>query len=147
MEMWVRGPFDYLDYYLSTALVERIALDNGVSSSFRLQEAFFIEDLVVAEMTKSILTPVTNGEPLDRLALDQLRWCSELILCKRIAALRKFALPSRRGLEPWQTLRTEEMLRAHLGGNITVKELASACSLSESHFARCFRLTFGTSVH
>jgi hypothetical protein len=50
--MWVRGPFDYLDYYLSTALVERIALDNGISSSFRLQEAFFIEDLVVAEMTK-----------------------------------------------------------------------------------------------
>jgi transcriptional regulator GlxA family with amidase domain len=39
------------------------------------------------------------------------------------------------------------MLRAHLEGNITVKELASACSLSESHFARCFRTSFGTSVH
>src|SRR5258706_905515 len=39
------------------------------------------------------------------------------------------------------------MLRAHLEGNITVKELAGACSLSESHFARCFRLSFGTSVH
>jgi AraC family transcriptional regulator len=39
------------------------------------------------------------------------------------------------------------MLRAHLDGNITVKALASACSLSDSHFARCFRLSFGTSVH
>src|ERR1700720_594068 len=58
MEMWVRGPFDYLHYYLSQGLLERIALDNGVSTSFRLQEAFFIEDLVVAQMTKSILTPV-----------------------------------------------------------------------------------------
>src|SRR5271154_3004408 len=39
------------------------------------------------------------------------------------------------------------MLRAHLEGNLTVKELAGACSLSESHFARCFRRSFGTSVH
>src|SRR5436190_22243104 len=37
MEMWVRGPFDYLHYYLSQGLLERIALDNGVSMSFRLQ--------------------------------------------------------------------------------------------------------------
>ena len=26
MEMWVRGPFDYLHYYLSQGLLERIAL-------------------------------------------------------------------------------------------------------------------------
>ena len=26
-------------------------------------------------------------------------------------------------------------------------ELATACSLSASHFGRCFRLSFGTSVH
>jgi hypothetical protein len=57
MEMWVRGPFDYLHYYLFQGLLQRIALDNAVSTSFRLQEAFFIEDLVVAQMTKSLLTP------------------------------------------------------------------------------------------
>ena len=34
MEMWVRGPFDYLHYYLSQGLLERIALDNGVSMDF-----------------------------------------------------------------------------------------------------------------
>jgi transcriptional regulator GlxA family with amidase domain len=59
----------------------------------------------------------------------------------------KFAAGPRRGLEAWQKLRTEEILRANLQGNLKVKELASACSLSESHFARCFRTSFGTSVH
>jgi hypothetical protein len=54
MEMWVRGPFDYLHYYLSSGLLERIALDNGVSPLFRLREVFFVEDLVVAQMTKSV---------------------------------------------------------------------------------------------
>jgi AraC family transcriptional regulator len=147
MEMWARGPFDYLHYYLSQGLLERIALDNGVSTSFRLDEAFFIEDLVVAEMTKSILTPVEHGEPLDRLVLDQIAMVLGAHTLQTHCGAPKFAAGPRRGLEPWQKLRTEEMLRAHLGGNITVKDLANSCSLSGSHFARRFRVSFGTSVH
>lgn len=147
MEMWVRGPFDYLHYYLSTNLLERIALDNDVAPGFRLQEAFFVEDLVVAQMTKSILAPVTHGEPLDRLALDQIAMVLGAHTLQAHCGAPKFAMSSKPGLEPWQKLRAEEMLRAHLEGNITVKELAAACTLSESHFARCFRVSFGTSVH
>ena len=147
MEMWVRGPFDYLHYYLSQGLLERIAFDNGISTSFCLQEAFFIEDLVVAQMTKNILTPVEHGEPLDRLALDQIAMVLAAHTLQAHCGAPKFAAGPRRGLEAWQKLRTEEMLRAHLEGNITVKELASACSLSDSHFARCFRTSFGASVH
>src|SRR5277367_7111740 len=67
MEMWVSGPFDYLHYYLSREFLGRIALDNAVSSSFQLQEAFFVEDVVVAEMTKNILSAVKHGEPLDKI--------------------------------------------------------------------------------
>src|SRR5258708_21188525 len=147
MEMWVGGPFDYLHYYLSQGLLERIALDNGVSTSFRLQEAFFIEDLVVAQMTKSILAPVEHGEPLDRLALDQIGMVLGAHTLQNHCGTPKFAVGPKRGLEAWQKLRTEEMLRAHIEGNLTVNELASACSLSGSHFARCFRTSFGTSVH
>jgi len=147
MEMWVRGPFDYLHYYLSSGLLERIALDNGISPSFRLQETFFVEDLVVAQMTKGILSPVDHGEPLDRLALDQIAMVLGAHTLQAHCDAPKFGFGPRRGLEAWQKLRTEEMLRAHLEGNITVKDLAGACSLSESHFARCFRTSFGTSVH
>ena len=147
MEMWVRGPFDYLHYYLSQGLLERIALDNGVATSFRLQEAFFIEDLVFAQMTKSILTPVEHGEPLDRLALDQIAMVLGAHTLQTHCGAPKFATGPGRGLEAWQKLRAVEMLRAHLAGNLTVKELASACSLSGSHFARRFRVSFGTSVH
>ena len=144
MEMWVDGPFDYLHYYLSQGLLERIALDNGVSTSFRLQEEFFIEDLLVAQMTKSILTPVERGEPLDRLALDQVGMVLGAHTLQAHCGAPKFAAGPRRELEAWQRLRTEEMLRAHLEGNLTVKELADACSLSESWR---FRISFGAPVH
>jgi len=147
MEMWVRGPFDYLHYYLSAGLLERIAVDSGVAPAFHLREAFFIEDLVVAQLTRSILAPVKHGEPLERLALDWIAMVLGAHTLQRYCGTPKFAVAPRRGLEAWQKLRTEEILRAHLEGSITIKELASAYSLSESHFARRFRLSFGTSVH
>jgi AraC family transcriptional regulator len=147
MEMWVRGPFDYLHYYLSRQLLEQIALDNAVASSFQLREEFFVEDLVVAQITKNILSPVKHEEPLDRLALDQIATVLGAHTLQAHCGAPKFAVPPGRGLEPWQKLRTEEMLRAHLEGNITIEELATACSLSASHFARCFRRSFATSVH
>jgi AraC-like DNA-binding protein len=147
MEMWVQGPFDYLHYYLSTDLLERIARDNDVTPDFRLQDAFFEEDLVLAQMTKSILAPVAHHEPLDRLALDQIAMVLAAHTLQTHCGAPSFAVSSKAGLEPWQKLRADEVLRANLEGNITVKELASACSLSESHFARRFRLSFGTSAH
>lgn len=147
MQMWAAGPFDYLHYYLSNNLLKRIALDNSVSSSFQLREAFFVEDLVVAQMTKNILSFVEHSEPLDKLALDQMATVLGAHILQTRCGVPKFAAPPRRGLEPWQKLRTEEMLHANLEGNITINKLAAACSLSASHFGRCFRKTFGTSVH
>jgi len=147
MEMWVRGPFDYLHYYFSRELLARIALDNGVSPRFQLQEVFFIEDLVVAQMTKSILTPVRHGEPLDRLALGHIAMVLGAHTLQQHCSTPRFTSSPQQGLEAWQNLRAEEMLRASLAGNISVGDLAAACSLSASHFARRFRHSFGTSVH
>jgi AraC-like DNA-binding protein len=147
MEMWVRGPFDYLHYYFSTELLAKIALDNCVSPAFHLQEVFFVEDLVVAQMTKSILAPVRHGEPLDRLALDHIAMVLGAHTLQQHCGAPNYASSPRQGLEAWQKLRTEELLRASLEGNISVNELASVCSLSSSHFARRFRHSFGTSVH
>jgi AraC family transcriptional regulator len=138
MEMWVSGPFDYVVYYLSAGLLQRIALEHGVSAAFRLREAFFIEDLVVAQMTKLLL---------ESLAFDDMAMILGAHLLQRHCMAVPAGATPRRGLEAWQKLRTGDMLRAHLAGNIAVKDLASACSLSESHFARCFRQSFGISVH
>jgi AraC family transcriptional regulator len=147
MEMWARGPFDYLHFYLSRQLLGRIAQDNAVRPTYQLREVFFVEDLVVAQITRSILSPVKHGEPLDRLALDQIAMILGAHTLQTHCGTPKFAAAPKRGLEPWQKLRTEEMLRANLEGNLTIKELATACSLSASHFGRCFRRSFGASVH
>ena len=148
MEMWVRGPFDYLHYYLGDALLQRVGADNGVTVAYGdFRDAFFVEDLVVAQVTRSILPTIRRSEPLDVLALDQIGVVLGAHVLQRYFGAT--GAPGRRGrrLQAWQRLRAEEMLGARLEGNITIKELADACSLSESHFSRCFRTTFGSSVH
>jgi AraC family transcriptional regulator len=147
MEMWVRGPFDYLHYYLSDSLLKSVAYENEIATPSKLQEVFFVEDLVVAQLTRSILSQVRHGEPLDKLELDQVAMLlGAHVLQRYCGAIRAMRSP-RSGLQTWQRIRAAEMLRAQLDGNISIKELATACSLSSSHFARGFRRSFGTTVH
>lgn len=147
MQMWVRGPFDYLHYYLSDSLLKSVADENEIATTSALQESFFVEDLVIAQLTRSILSQVIHGEPLDKLGLDQVSLLLSAHLLQRYCGATKSVNAARRGLQTWQKLRAEEMLRARLDGNIRIEELARACSLSPRHFARGFRRSLGTSVH
>lgn len=146
MEMWAAGPFDYLHYYVSRDLLDRVATENKIApiNSFRM--VFFEQDLVVAQLTKAILGQVRNREPLSMLALEDV----SILVCTHLLqhyGNGKEMLRTQRRLESWQKIRTEEMLRSHLEGNIRIADLATACQLSPSHFSRCFRQSFGISVH
>lgn len=53
----------------------------------------------------------------------------------------------RGGLAPWQARRAQEMIAADLAGETPLAEVAAACGLSASHFARAFRKTTGLPPH
>ena len=53
----------------------------------------------------------------------------------------------RGGLARWQKRRLTTYIDAHLTKAIRVADLAQLLNLSESHFSRAFRCTFGTSAH
>ena len=146
MEMWAAGPFDYLHYYVSRDLLDRVATDNKIAPIDSFRMVFFEEDLVVAQLTKSILGQVRNREPLNMLALEDVSLLVSTHLLQHYGN-GKGMLRAQPCLESWQKIRTEEMLRTHLEGDIRIAELATACQLSPSHFSRCFRQSFGTSVH
>ena len=147
MEMWTHGPFDYVHYFLAGSLLQRVASENEISTAADLSEAFFVEDIVVAQLTRWILSSAWRAAPLDRLALDQTALLLSAHVLQRYCRSTMAATPVPRGLRAWQRLRAEEMLRSRLEGNITLDELATACSLSVSHFTRAFRRTFGLSAH
>lgn len=146
MEMWAAGPFDYLHYYVSRDLLDRVAADNTIAPVDSFRMVFFERDLVVAQLTKTILSQVRNREPLNKLALEDVSLLVSAHLLQHYGN-GKGILRAQAGLEIWQKVRAEEMLRAHLEGEIRIADLAAACQLSPSHFSRCFRQSFGTSVH
>jgi len=107
--------------------------------------AFLERDLVIAQLTKTILSQVRNREPLNMLALEDVSLLVSTHLLQHYGNGRGL-LRAQPSLEIWQKIRTEEMLRAHLEGEIRIADLATACQLSPSHFSRCFRQSLGTSV-
>jgi len=146
MEMWAAGPFDYLHYYVSRDLLDRTAIENKIAAVDSFRMVFFEQDLVIAQLTKTILGQVRNSEPLSILALEDVSLLVSTHLLQHYGSGKEMLRAERR-LESWQKIRAEEMLRAHLEGNVRVADLAAACQLSSSHFSRCFRRSFGTSVH
>ena len=146
MEMWAAGPFDYLHYYVSRDLLDRTAVENKIAPVDSFRMVFFEQDLVIAQLTKTILGQVRNREPLSILALEDVSLLVSTHLLQHYGSGKEM-LRAQRRLESWQKIRAEEMLRAHLEGNIRIADLATACQLSSSHFSRCFRQSFGTSVH
>jgi len=147
MQVRVRGPFDYLHYYLATSLLKRVASENEVSLQGELRGSFFIEDLVIAQLTRALVFAQMLWSTLDELALDQVALLLGAHVLQRYCGSDSAPPPGRKGLRPWQKLRAEEMLRAHLNGNLTLQQIAGACSLSVRHFSRGFRDSFGVSAH
>src|SRR5882724_6265394 len=144
---WAGSAFDYVHYSVPRKGLDDIAEDLGFGrvSDYRL--AILENDLVVAQITKSILPFLERSDALSQLALDQFSLILGAHLVQKYGELQKAARPSKGGLAPWQKRRATELLRENLHGRIRLSEIARECGLSVSHFARSFKTSFGTSTH
>jgi hypothetical protein len=106
MEMWAAGPFDYLHYYVSRDLLDRVAADNRIAPVDSFRMVFFERDLVVAQLTKTILSQVRNREPLNMLALEDVSLLVSTHLLQHYGN-GKGILRAQPSLENWQKIRTE----------------------------------------
>lgn len=89
------------------------------------------------------------AEPDEVLPLFTEGWAMQALAY--VARAAKTPAPSRAmsrgGLAPWQLRRAREMFRADLSGNLSLREVADACKLSISHFARAFKASTGVPPH
>jgi AraC-like DNA-binding protein len=144
---WAGSAFDYVHYSVPRKGLEGIAEDLGFGrvSDYRL--AVLEDDLVVAQLTKSILPFLGRSDALSVLALDQFSLILGAHLLQQYGVVQKTARHSKGGLAPWQKRRACELLHENLHGRIRLPDIARECGLSVSHFARSFKTSFGTSTH
>jgi AraC family transcriptional regulator len=144
---WAGCAFDYVHYSVPRQGLDDIAEDLGFDRVNDYRLAVLEDDLVVAQITKSILPFLGRKDALSALALDQFSLILGAHLIQRYGVLKKAARPSTGGLAPWQKRRASEILHESIHGRIRLSEIAKECGLSTSHFARSFKTSFGISAH
>jgi AraC family transcriptional regulator len=104
------------------------------------------EDPVGSHVLRLLSRCSAQADPAARLVVEQALdlLCTHLLRVHSTLDPSMTALqPTKGRLAPWQERRSKEMLLAHIDGRIGLGELAQACGLSRSHFARAFKTTTG----
>jgi AraC-like DNA-binding protein len=144
---WVGSAFDYLLIHVPRNGLDDIAADLAVGPVETWRLSVVEEDLVLTQLTKSILPYIGRQGWRDPVTLDHLNLILGAHLLQNYGGLRKPPTTSVGGLGPLQKRRATELLRENLAGRIRLSQVAQECGLSVSHFARSFKSTFGVSTH
>ncbi len=144
---WAGSDFDFVHFHVPRETLEDVAGEFGYASLGAFRPAILADDLVLAQITKSILPSIGRAPSVGHLGLDQFQLVLASHLLQRYGEMRPRPLVARGGLAPWQRQRASDFLREHLDGSLRLADLASECGLSVSHFARSFKASFGMSSH
>lgn len=144
---WAGSAFDYVHYHVPRKALDDMAADFAVGSVEGYNLAVVEEDLVLSQLTKSLLPHIGRKEPPSPLSMDYLQLLLNAHLVQRYARLRKRPRMHTAGLGPVQKRRAIELLNENLAGRIRLFELARECGLSSSHFAHSFKASFGMPAH
>ena len=139
--------FDYVHYHLPREGLDEIARDHKIKPVETYKFGICEDDLVIAQLTKTILPLATSPDWSSQLAIDQFSLLFGAHLLQTYGGLARLPEVVTRGLAPWQARRAAEVLRSRLDGGVRLNVLARECGMSVSHFARSFRATFGMSAH
>jgi AraC family transcriptional regulator len=145
--MWGGGGIDYVHFHVRRAAIDDAAADLGYPCVGGVRVAVAEEDIVLAQLTKSILPFLGGDARAFPLALDHLELLVGAHVVQRYGASRPTRTVVSGGLAPWQRRRATELLRENLDGTVRLADVAGACELSVSHFARSFKASFGVGCH
>jgi AraC family transcriptional regulator len=145
--MWGGCGVNHVHFHVRRAAIDDVAADLGYERIGGVRLSVAVEDVVLAQITKNILPILGGGALMSPLALDQL----ELLVGAHVMQRYSATTPTRSmvsgGLAAWQRRRATELLRENLDGTVRLADVAQACELSVSHFARSFKASFGLSCH
>ncbi|WP_208948513.1 helix-turn-helix domain-containing protein [Segnochrobactrum spirostomi] len=148
VEAKLEDPFDTLHFHVPRRYFDSLARAGGRPPMGDLRvvsgQGFF--DPVISHLGLAMTAALERSGELSQLFLDQ----TMVALCTHIAGAYGTALEPRavaKGLAAWQVKRAREMIADRLDGNLTIAEIAAACGLTPSYFARQFARVTGMTPH
>jgi AraC family transcriptional regulator len=140
-------PFDALVMYVTQAALDEVAYAHRAPGVEQLVWPHGAIDPVVHQLGQILLYSLEHPDHVSKIFLDHVLQALNCHFVCSDGGVVVSAPRFRGGLSPWQMQRATELLEAHLGGNITLQQVAEACELSVSHFARAFKTTFRKPPH
>jgi AraC family transcriptional regulator len=143
---WRTQPRELLIVEAGLATLARLARGGDALERVELIPQPGIEDPALAMLLRLMEAYIAAGCPTGRLYGESL----SLALAAHVTGRHSTApaqAPLKGGLSRHQLRRVLDYVRAHLGGDLSLPELAGVAGLSPYHFARAFRTSVGMSPH
>jgi len=145
----IRQPFHSFEFWMSKAAIGELVYDTGASragtrSDLNREQT---RDPIMYYLAQALLPSMRSPACADSLFVSSLFLAAKNHLIRNYG--RCFLSPaSEHGvLAPWRYRLAREMISESLASDIVIEDLASACDLSPSHFARSFKRTAGITPH
>jgi AraC family transcriptional regulator len=136
------NPFDALVLYITQAALDEVAYAHRAPRVEQLVWPLGAFDPVVYHLGKTFLASLEQPHHTSKIFLDHVLHALD---CHLVCTYSGVTIPTQRfrgGLSSVQMRTATELLEAHLDGDIALQQVAEACELSVSHFARAFKQTF-----
>jgi AraC family transcriptional regulator len=141
------NPFNALVLYITQAALDEIAYAHRAPPVEQLVWPLGKFDPVVYHLGEILLCSLERPHETSKIFLDHVLHALNCHFVCSYGGATISATQFRGGLSSLHTRRATELLEAHLDGNIALQQVAEACDLSVSHFARAFKQTFRRPPH
>ena len=142
-------PIDSVNFYIPRRSLDECTEEAEVRpiNELRFTPGLGVNDRILAGLGLGLLPVFEAPEDVSQLFIDHYTRAIVAHVAHAFGGMQLGKAIWRRGLAPWQERRAKEFIDAHLDGDISVLQLATACRLSSSHFSRAFRQSTGMSPH
>ena len=139
---------DFVRFYVSKSTLDELAESAGRPRPEGLRRPEHgARDPILYHLAAAAAPLVQRGGGGDQLLLDHVAMAFLTRLLSVYGGAPLDARPHQCNLAPWQERRVKEFIDKNIARNVSLLEIAGACGLSPSHFARAFRNTTGRPPH
>jgi len=143
-----RDPFDFLYLYLPHNALNELANELEIGRvEYDVSAGSSVLDPILVHLGACLLPMLERPHEANELFVGHVAMALQSHFLQKYTVSRPRLRSYRSGLAPWQLRTAKALIRANLGGEISLARIAAECGLSAAHFARAFRVSTGTPPH
>lgn len=143
----VIAAFDNVHINVTQAALDAVSEERRTAQELDLPPFAVRHDETLQHLALSLLPALGRPREASALFADHVAMAAAHHLAHAYGSRRPPVGRTVGGLAAWQAVRARELMLDRLDGDIGLADLAAACGLSPSHFAKAFKRSFGLPPH